>query len=123
MARKSDKWTHIRDQIKVNKAVQIINAVLAGEREIKGKPIKRNQEWLAWRVVDKMLPSLQAVSIDAQVNHVQTIQDVNAQLLMAGINPRDAWNLLEREPAKTLEHEENQALAIDSTPPHTPESQ
>jgi hypothetical protein len=117
--RSKDKWTNIRDQIAVNKAVQIINAVLSGEREVKGKPIKRNQEWMAWKVVDKMLPSLQAVSIEAQVNHIQTIQDVNAQLVLAGINPSDAWNLLDRVP---LEHEPEKLLTegrqVD--PPHPP---
>ncbi len=118
-----DRTTSIRERIAVSKAIDIVNAVLSGNKTANGKPIKRNQEWMAWKVIDKMLPSLQAVNISAEVTHVQTLQDVNAQLLLAGIQPEQAWQLLRQQP-RLISHdnnEENQQLATESDATHPPE--
>jgi hypothetical protein len=47
------------------------------------------------RLIDKILPSLQAVSVDVQVNHSGMDRyELEARLLALGQNPNDVWSKL-----------------------------
>ena len=87
-------WEQIRDKLKTTEAAKVIN------RAIDGEPIEPLRLKACMYVVDKTLPNLQAVAMDVRTTQNNTMEDVNAKLLLAGIQPQDAWKLLTAQPGE-----------------------
>ena len=80
-ARPSAYWETIRDRIESGKAVKVINQALNGD------VLPAQQLNTAIFVVNKMLPSLQAVAVQVEHKVATSWEDIQAQALAVGLDP------------------------------------
>ena len=80
-ARPSAYWETIRDRIESGKAVKVINQALNGD------VLPAQQLNTAIFVVNKMLPSLQAVAVQIEHKAAASWEDIQAQALAVGLDP------------------------------------
>ena len=105
----------LRKRLKAGQAVHVIHQAIAGE------PVTRIQLDACRILLNKVLPDLQAVALDVSSDKPETMQDVSAQLLLAGINPDDAWKLLQSQ--SNIIEGNSEAVPDSSEDPPTPESE
>ena len=74
-------WETIRDRIECGKAVDVLNQAL------KGDELPTQQVNTALFVVNKMLPSLQAVAVQVEHRVAASWAEIQAKALEAGIDP------------------------------------
>jgi hypothetical protein len=68
------------------------------------------------RLIDKILPSLQAVSVDVQVNHSGMGRfELEARLLALGQDPKLVWSKLS---GHTIDHEASQVKSTNQVDDH-----
>ncbi len=84
----SDKW---RDKIKASNILKRL--IQCGEGTLE---LDRTQAMVGLRLIDKILPSLQAVQVEQTIHHVGlTRVELDARLIALGHNPHVVWNNLE----------------------------
>ena len=79
-------WETIRDRIDTATAVGVLNKLIKG-KQYKSKDITVMQATMAWNIVNKMLPSLQAVALRVEQADPLTRHDLDALMLSTGIDP------------------------------------
>lgn len=82
-------WETIRERLHAAEAVKVINKSLGGE------PLPAQQLASAIFVVNKLIPNLQAVSVQVQ-HSISSKGDIESELLSSGVNPVDLWRYLGR---------------------------
>ena len=78
-------WETIRDRIDTAHAVTVYNEYVAGKHD------DLQRAALAWKAIDKQLPSMQALAIQVQEANPATKHDIDAMLMAEGINPDQAF--------------------------------
>lgn len=86
-------WIRIRDKIDTGQAVKVLNAVTHGE-SVNGKEVTPLQAQVALKLVDKMLPSMQAVAVDISSRQELSKGDIESLLLSRGVQPQLLWSML-----------------------------
>ena len=76
-------WETIRDRIDSSKAVGVINDVLH-----KRNGVDVLQAQMAWQVVNKLLPSVQAIHMEVAHKVSMTWDDIKSNALEHGIDPK-----------------------------------
>ena len=89
-------WKTIQERIDCAKAVTVLNSALHGADQ---KPSQLNT---AIFVINKMLPSLQAVAVEVTHKAASTQHDLAAEALAVGIDPRYLFDIPEK---KVIEHD------------------
>jgi hypothetical protein len=99
----------LRDRIDAARAIQLFNDIVNGT--VTDCTMVR---FNAGRVlIDKALPSLQAVAIAIQDSEFQSKADIDAILLQAGLNPEIAFDQQELPALPIIEHEQLEADPIE----------
>lgn len=75
-------WETLRERINAGKAVNVINKAL------KEQDVKPHALSTAIFVINKLLPSLQAVAVQVQQTESMSRHDIDALLLGTGLNPK-----------------------------------
>ena len=71
----------LSDRIKAGRAAKILNRVLVGE------VLPSQQVQVAMFIINKMVPSMQAVAVQVEHKVAASWEDIQAQALEAGIDP------------------------------------
>ena len=102
------------DRMKLSNAVEVLNLALVVD-----KPLPTQKVQVAMFMVNKLLPSMQAVAVQVEHKVSASWQDIQAAALEAGIDP----NLLITEDKSVSEHEREsdsaQELLETPLPPDT----
>jgi hypothetical protein len=80
-ARPPAYWETIRDRIKCGKAVAVVNQALNGD------VLPTQQLNTAIFVINKMLPSMQAIAVQVEYKVSASMSDLEARALAAGMDP------------------------------------
>lgn len=89
----------LSDRIKAGKAVKVLNRVLGGE------VLPAQQVNVAMFIVNKLVPSMQAIAVQVEHKVAASWQDLHAKALAAGIDP----SLLLARPSVTQEKTDSPA--------------
>jgi len=102
-----NKW---REKIKGSNVLTRLIQVAEGTLEI-----DKTAAMVSLRLIDKILPNLQAVTVEQTVNHVGlTKWDLDARLIALGENPEDVWNTLANH--QVVGHKVGGVLEHDAKP-------
>lgn len=104
----------LRKRIDAALAIDVIHNAL------KGKETTRIQLDAAKVALNKCLPDLQAVTMDVTDKRMSSLHDVNARLLLNGLQPDQVWKLLGAP--EVIEHVKTSTESSTSDDPPTPES-
>jgi hypothetical protein len=96
-ARPSAYWETIRGRIECGKAVEVVNQAL------NSNDLPAHQLNTAIFVINKMLPSLQAISVQVEHKASANWQDLQARALEAGIDPELLLATSAKKPSITQE--------------------
>ena len=103
----------LKDRINAGNAVHVLNGMLAGEKRT------AQEERAAYFTLNKLLPNLQAIAVQVEHKVSANWQEIQAQALEAGIDPK---LLIPKEKA-AIEHERKSDSAQDhSEAPLPPEA-
>ena len=96
-------WQTIQERIDCAKAVKVLNESMEPDADISEMQFKASVF-----IVNKMLPSLQAVAVQVHESNPATRGDIDALMTTSGLNPALIWDTLEAKPEpKAIAHEEN----------------
>jgi hypothetical protein len=106
-ARPPAYWETIRDRIKCGKAVDVVNQALNGD------VLPTQQLNTALFVINKMLPSLQAIAVQVEHKVSATLPELEARALAAGLDPEALFY------SKPLTQEKTDSLvdSLEGAPP------
>ena len=110
--RPSAYWETIRDRIESAKAIEVINQALNGD------VLPAQQLNTAIFVVNKMLPSLQAVAVQIEHKVAPSLPEIMARARAAGIDPATLFSTPATKPSITQEKTDSSADSLEGgTPP------
>ena len=75
-------WETMRERLNAGLAVQVVNGVIEGDSAV--TPVQAN---MAWKVVDKLLPSLAAISVEVSHKQAVSIDDLRNRAEALGVDP------------------------------------
>jgi hypothetical protein len=104
-------WETIRDRIEAGKAIKVVNQALNGD------VLPAQQLNTAIFVINKMLPSLQAVAVEVTHKSAASKEDLEARALAAGIDPATLFSIPATRPSITLEKTDSPADSLEAPPP------
>ena len=110
-------WETIQDRINTGKAVTVLNHVVVG-KQYKDKDITALQATMAWNIVNKMLPSLQAVAINVTDHTSTNVGELLNQAAALGIDSADLFSTPETNSLITQENSDS--VSDDSDGGHPP---
>ena len=110
-ARPSAYWETIRDRIECGKAVDVVNQTLNGD------VLPAQQLNAAIFVINKMLPSLQAVAVQVEHKVAASWEDIQAQALAVGLDPELLFSTPATKPSITQEKTDSPVNASEAPPP------
>ena len=109
VAQPSAYWETLRERICSGKAVQVVNRVIEGDETVTA--IQAN---MSWRVLDKLLPSIAAVSVEVTHRQATSIDDLRNRAEALGVDPA---TLLSQVIDSTAEKIESTPIASDTPIP------
>jgi len=74
-------WESIQSRIKAGEAVKVVNKVIQG---IECSPMQAD---MAWKVINKLLPSIQAISVEVSHKQAVSIDDLRNRAEALGVDP------------------------------------
>jgi hypothetical protein len=93
----------LSDRIKAGKAVKVLNRVLSGE------VLPTQQVNVAMFIVNKLVPSMQAIAVQVEHKVAASKEDLIARALARGIDPAILFNSPHTRPAITGEKTDSPA--------------
>ena len=81
-AQPSAYWETLRERICSGKAVQVVNGVIEGDTSV--TPLQAD---MAWKVINKLLPSIAAVSVEVSHKQAVSIDDLRNRAEALGVDP------------------------------------
>lgn len=85
-----------RWRVRISEA-NILNRLLKHFNNQLDVPLKPDQVALGIKLIGKILPDLQSVSIEASIQHSDLSRlELDAKLIALGYNPEDTWKTLEK---------------------------
>ena len=106
-------WETLRERIDAGKAVGVLNRVVDGEV----MPVM--QATMAWNVVNKLLPSLQAVAINVTDHTSTNVGELLTQAAALGISPDQLFSTPETN--SLITQEKVDSVSDDSDGGHPPD--
>ena len=111
-------WETIQDRIDTGKAVTVLNHVVKGMK-YKEKDITALQATMAWNIVNKMLPSLQAIAINVTDHTTTNVGELLTQAAALGIDSADLFSTPETN--ALILQEKVDSVSDDSEGGHPPD--
>ena len=99
-------WETMRDRLNAGHAVTVVNKVIDGD-----VAITAIQSDMAWKVVAKMLPSIQAISVEVSHRQATSIDDLRNRAEALGVDPA---TLLSQVIDSTAEKVDSTPIASDT---------
>jgi hypothetical protein len=99
----------LSDRIKAGKAVKVLNRVLGGEA------LPAQQVNVALFVVNKLVPSMQAIAVQVEHKVSATLPELEARALATGIDPSLLFNT--HKLSITQEKTDSRADSLEGAPP------
>ena len=75
-------WETIRDRLEAGNAVKVVNGAIVGDTTLLPSQIE-----IAWRVINKLLPSIAAVSVEVSHKQAVSIDDLRNRAEALGVDP------------------------------------
>ena len=110
-ARPPAYWETIRDRIEAGKAIKVINQALNGD------VLPAQQLNTAIFVINKMMPSLQAIAVQVEHKVAVSKDDLITQARAAGIDPALLFGTPATKPSITQEKTDSPADSLEGAPP------
>ena len=75
-------WETIRDRLEAGNAVKVVNGAIVGDTTLLPSQIE-----IAWKVINKLLPSIQAISVEVSHKQAVSIDDLRNRAEALGVDP------------------------------------
>ena len=75
-------WETIRDRLEAGNAVKVVNGAIVGDTTLLPSQIE-----IAWKVINKLLPSIQAISVEVSHKQAVSIDDLRHRAEALGVDP------------------------------------
>ena len=109
--RPSAYWETIRDRIECGKAVKVINQALNGD------VLPAQQLNTAIFVINKMMPSLQAIAMQIEDRTSTNLQDILNKAAALGISESELFSTPATKPSITQEKTDSPVGSLEVPPP------
>ena len=104
-------WEAVRDRIDVSTAVTVVNEYLNGE------DVAYARAALAWKVVEKQLPSIQAIAVEVTHKTADSLESLNDRAVRLGLDPSTLFSQV----TDTTEKIDSVQDTLEG--PHTPDDE
>ena len=99
-------WEVIQERINSGMAVKVVNRVIEGNLQV--TPLQAD---MAWKVINKLLPSIQAISVEVSHRQATSIDDLRNRAEALGVDPA---TLLSQVIDSTAEKVDSTPIASDT---------